>query len=340
MFNGLQIARGIAAILVLLAHTTKNSERFYAPAFGNFFSFGVIGVDFFFVLSGFIIYWAHQFEPTGIEASKLYIKKRLIRIYPPFILLSLALYFLYIYYPSISKGDRAIGLITSIFLIPTPPLEPALSVSWTLMHELLFYFIFLTYFYSRKLFPFILIFWIGSMISAYFSNLDGLLKTYFLNPYNLEFLIGVFGAWIVIKEKHRPWHLALGVIIFLCFVFVINDQIYSRYEPNFWNCLLKGIGFMLIITGLCAVDNKVTYPKFFLFIGAASYSIYLIHNTCIAALNRIAQKIYASLTMPGELYFLIIASASLGIGCLYYILWEKPILVYLRKKLISKNDSN
>tara|TARA_R100001460_G_scaffold91283_1_gene133035 strand:+ start:417 stop:704 length:288 start_codon:yes stop_codon:yes gene_type:complete len=60
MFNSLQIGRAVAALLVVLHHATLGSRKFYGEAFGGFWGFGNIGVDFFFVLSGFIIYWAHK----------------------------------------------------------------------------------------------------------------------------------------------------------------------------------------------------------------------------------------------------------------------------------------
>ena len=84
-FVGLNVARGIAAFLVLLAHASLSSNVFYGgePFFG-FWKFGGFGVDFFFVLSGFIIYWVHADESKSMASMSRYFKKRIIRIYPPF----------------------------------------------------------------------------------------------------------------------------------------------------------------------------------------------------------------------------------------------------------------
>ena len=80
MYIGLQVARGVAALLVLLNHASIGSVTFYGGrAFGGFWEFGSIGVDFFFVLSGFIIYWVHSNDKENLASACIYFKKRIIR---------------------------------------------------------------------------------------------------------------------------------------------------------------------------------------------------------------------------------------------------------------------
>ncbi|MDZ8110120.1 MAG: hypothetical protein RM338_31605 [Nostoc sp. DedQUE12a] len=59
--NLLQVYRGIAAILVVLSHGDRILGReLNQNTFLQIFHFGWIGVDFFFVLGGFIIFYIHQ----------------------------------------------------------------------------------------------------------------------------------------------------------------------------------------------------------------------------------------------------------------------------------------
>ena len=60
---GVQAARGIAALFVVLYHTGRmlSLEQYVGrDPWGGLFHFGHAGVDFFFVLSGFIIYYVHH----------------------------------------------------------------------------------------------------------------------------------------------------------------------------------------------------------------------------------------------------------------------------------------
>lgn len=335
MYLGLQVGRGIAALLVLFHHSSLGSEVFYGnKAFNSFWEFGAIGVDFFFVLSGFIIYWVHSNDQKGFSPASLYIKKRLIRIYPPFIIISLFLLVMYNMFPSLSASNREIGIITSLLLIPTPTLDPALSVSWTLMHEMLFYMIFILLYFNRLFLHTFLFLW--SILIIVFNLIwmsDEVMLNFLLHPHNLQFLFGIVSAIIVKQNKHKQLYLFLGLIMF--FMYVTSHQ--YGINASFSQLILKiylGVCFMFIVVGLCAIEKYINYPKPLIFIGAASYSIYLIHNPVISVLNRIAQKIYIQIPLIPEVFFIFTASFSLLIGILYYLIWEKPSLRFLKKSVL------
>jgi len=337
MYTGLQVARGVAAILVLLLHASKSVNIFFdCKSLADFWKFGAIGVDFFFVLSGFIIYWIHSKDKDDLQSMLVYLKKRVIRIYPPFILISIALLIAYKLFPSLSLGNKHIGIITSLFLIPTPPLEPALAIFWTMMHEVLFYVFFTLFYIKNKLFPIALILWGLLIFLAYFYLSSGIIKTFILNPHNLQFILGIVAAFLIIKEKGSYLHLIVGVIMIVFYILYIEgNHGYNIPLNNLEEKLYLGISFMLIVIGLCQLEEKIKFPNIFIYLGAASYSIYLIHTPVLSLLIRLATKIDNYVDLQAHIIFIPLSVLTLLVGCLYHISWEKPVLNVLRKKYLA-----
>jgi len=82
---GIEASRGIAALLVVLFHTTviMNLPKYFgALPLHGLFKFGYAGVDFFFVLSGFIILHTHMNDIGKKGAIASYARKRFIRVLP------------------------------------------------------------------------------------------------------------------------------------------------------------------------------------------------------------------------------------------------------------------
>lgn len=134
----LQILRGIAALIVLAGHLSPPSLSQYIPQ-------GQIGVSIFFFISGFIM--AYSFKND--ESGGAFLIKRILRIYPPYLILSsgLIIYFF-------SKSLSLDYLFHNLTLIPFIEWDSSTSelyntqrsvanpVSWTLYYEMYFYFIF------------------------------------------------------------------------------------------------------------------------------------------------------------------------------------------------------
>src|SRR5699024_1647411 len=76
--NSLQYLRGIAAFLVLITHVLQYLN---IKPVGNYFLSGQYGVDVFFILSGFIIYYTTQVNANW----KSFMIRRVFRIYPAYL---------------------------------------------------------------------------------------------------------------------------------------------------------------------------------------------------------------------------------------------------------------
>lgn len=338
MFNSLQLGRAVAALLVVMHHATLGSEYFYDEAFGGFWGFGNIGVDFFFVLSGFIIYWAHKNDEGGSYNARIYAKKRFYRLYPAFIPVSIAMLALYSVIPSLSESGRDISILSSLFLIPSAYGSPALSVSWTLMHEFLFYLVFSVSFISKRLFWLAIALWSAVILIAPLLTIEGGYFKFLFSMHNIQFTLGVVAAlsWHrLIGVSGARWHFpvmsAATLMLLLAAGFDVAGDGYSK--------LITGLFFALVILILVTMENSGLFvsifnSKLFLFLGASSYSIYLIHNPLLSVMNRLGGRLYKEFLVPPELIFSGAVVISVIAGAIYYKVWEKPVLIFSKKRLI------
>ena len=93
MYQSLQGCRAVAAALVVLFHLggTFAQDRYFGfKALDGPFAWGDAGVDFFFVLSGFLITLAHRRDFGRPAELSRYLSKRALRIYPTYWVICLA----------------------------------------------------------------------------------------------------------------------------------------------------------------------------------------------------------------------------------------------------------
>ena len=80
---GIQLGRAVAAILVVLYHGGRVLPQYVGPIdAAKYFTFGNAGVDFFFALSGFIIFYVHQQDINSPARLGHYLFRRTTRVYP------------------------------------------------------------------------------------------------------------------------------------------------------------------------------------------------------------------------------------------------------------------
>ena len=140
-----QAARGVAAMAVVLSHAGivlgSATALGYVPLHGVFRA-GHAGVDFFFVLSGFIIALVHHRDIGQPHSLPVYLWKRVTRIYPIY-WVALGVLALLIAFGFVRDVDPVVAgtdigqLLVTLLLLPQHR-SPLLGVSWTLQHEMLF----------------------------------------------------------------------------------------------------------------------------------------------------------------------------------------------------------
>lgn len=108
------------------------------PIASRLFGNGTIGVDLFFMISGFIVYYITFSENNGLNSSKLFLIKRLCRIVPP--------YFIATLFIAGDSWDKLHFTLHSLLFLPGDITQPApyfgyprLFIGWSLNYELFLY---------------------------------------------------------------------------------------------------------------------------------------------------------------------------------------------------------
>lgn len=321
--------RGLAACWVLVHHANLSVIAFTPSSSGQstWISNGYLGVDFFFVLSGFIIaYSSHRLLESGRGFTD-YAKARLIRIYVPYLPVGVGMVLLYMILPQLSASDRAPGLLTSFTLLPSNS-PPALSVAWTLVHEIIFYAFFSLIFVSRVALWTLMASWAVVIVCyAWVGQPMGRGLEYLLSPLNLNFLLGVV-VYYLTRKGVATWIAVSAALASASVVFVVASQ----QHPNRWLVALAFAGATVAASSPWA--QRRTIWSWLLVLGAASYSIYLIHNPVLSFAVRGFRHIA---TGAGSLStFLVISLVALVAGLAYFHLYERHALAIVKRHLFAK----
>lgn len=345
----LQAYRGLAALAVLIYHLGLLAERRIGTTLWHGLTeVGEVGVDFFFVLSGFIILHIHWRDLGQATAGPRYLAKRVFRIYPILLIIT-SVKFIYLVLGGAGGEDDALNaenVIASFLLIPLSPGDfPMITVAWTLMHEMLFYVVFLAaILYGGRFAALMLGGWAVAIVAlqSAWGGLGGM-PGFVFSAYNLQFLLGcavvlvLRGNWLAPRAALGCIGLAVGLLALGTWQLASLLDSSQLVQRLFW-----GLAFALLVAGSVAWENhrKLNIPKPLTLLGDASYSIYLVHSQVQMLGVVLAGKLGWMGPGHGVAVLWLIGLASLAGGVLFYLWIERPILrhsrVWLDRKLPGK----
>lgn len=324
LFGGIEFARGVAATLVVFHHAGNivTQPRFFgAHAFGGALERFAVGVDFFFVLSGFIICWMHYDDLGRRERLSSYAAKRFLRIYPPYWGVLLPLVVLYQLFPAAGiPSQRDLGNVVMSTLLLPYPVPPILGVAWTLVHEIFFYAVFGVLILLGRGALWGLVGWsVAIVIGQAFADLPFPIS-FWLSPYNLEFVMGV-GVALLLRWKALPaarWWFWCGLGVFLTAMIVENP---AGTHP-FWGRIVFGLSSAAVIAGIVEMERKkpIILGALSRLFGRASYSVYLVHPVALSLAVHIASRLRPE--VPLELIVLTLGCVGVAAGVAYHVFVE------------------
>jgi peptidoglycan/LPS O-acetylase OafA/YrhL len=316
----LDVFRGFAALEVILFHYTKHYQMTTGQN-DNYFEFGNFGVMFFFMISGYVIFFSLQ----KVTSFKIFLSNRFSRLYPAFwVCLIFTLLVVYIF----GLPGREISFRDALINITMVPKifgsKLADGVYWSLLPELFFYFLmtFVLYFNLKKrIFTWIVPWVILCAINALFKIFPPPISVLLNLNYGVYFIAGI----MFYKIRTDGFYLKYNLLLFFCLAISIV------LNPNLIEAFILSFYFILFYLFSLKFLDKISI-KPLAFIGRISYPLYLVHqNLGYIIINFLEEKLNDFYIFYLILPFLL----SVTIAYIVHITVEIPIANWVRGKRVS-----
>lgn len=303
--DSVQALRGIAALAVLAFHFRYTINMQFPGVGDSLFGWGAIGVDLFFILSGFVITLSVKRMATGPRAALHFIQRRLLRLLPAYYLLLLLTFALGGGMSLLHYQDKVDTLI-SAFTFTTVSADNGpfyvddsglYGVRWTLNYEMWFYLLMACSLLLRHRWVTLAALLIATLIMlplllgqpltldtlgyAFSSRLLSLMT----NPIIWEFAAGVaIGlAWPVLMRLPDLMRRLLLIVSLAWTVWHIVDRGHLAHGISY-----SGIVLGLLLMAVAINDDLLTKvtPRVLIWLGNISYSLYLIHNVIMRVVDK------------------------------------------------------
>jgi peptidoglycan/LPS O-acetylase OafA/YrhL len=327
--SSLQCLRAIAAWLVVFHHYSQGvfdndmSASLFGAGFGHFFHYyGKLGVDIFFVISGFIMFYS--LNNNKDRSPQVFLIHRVIRVVPVYWFYTFLLVVISLCsFVEMRTEFTPISLFKSLFFIPhNNPSEhlgafPFLTVGWTLNFEMFFYALLasMLFLFKRKaefftFFALLLlpILW-GELYLLGFKNI-------LISPYLFEFAIGLLIGNLYCNGDYYPKNNNVIALVFYLLAFSVLYT-YGPKEQKYLSVTL------IVIATLCIKDSIFNnrFGKFLCKLGNVSYSTYLVHVIILILLISVIGK------NPNAVYELVMILLYISVVYLCSVLSHKKLEV-------------
>ncbi len=339
----LQILRALAAILIMAKHVLYEVDLISPIDFnyGNYKHY-VVGIDIFFVLSGFIMIYISQ-GVWGFQNAKEFFLRRVVRIVPIYWFYTAVLAVIAVLIPQVLGNAEFLPLdfIKSLFFVPyvntAGDLQPLLANGWSLNYEMYFYLIFALCLLLPM--PYSLLALSGYFLVTIFTNFagaEGLFASFYSRPIILEFLAGAIIGFLFLKNIRLPsWCFYIGVVFVVSAVMALFFTDSLDAQGIGYNKPLVGILSVLLLVLPKGAEN-LRMPRWGVKIGDSSYTLYLAHPFAIGAITQLVLLTNTESVIHPWFIFVVISAVSIYGSFIAYNLIEKPALKWSKKLVFSR----
>lgn len=333
--EGIQVLRGYAAILVVVTHLWNTGAIAGTLRFSRI---GGFGVDIFFVISGFIMCYSlrdHIYPRDSIH----FLRKRIERVYPVYLIILIPFLTEYFYSAKGAEGSiDPLFVLGNILLLPSffggENYRMLVGPSWTLTYELFFYTMFAVgvalcrskkYAINAVTIAIILMVTLVNFLGLKGARLQWSNFQYMVgDTLLLNFVIGCI-CYIVWHRYARTLFGFWAAIFCLLGLTVVSLLLAKAGLPRIVSLgLPAGLTVLIFLFSKFEV-RSLTRPL--LFLGSASYSIYLVH----AVIAHWKFVFVPGTAGEGDLAGFLLTVGAVSAGCIFYVTVETRISRLLHK---------
>jgi exopolysaccharide production protein ExoZ len=342
----IQVCRGLAAMLVVMAHLRGDEIKYCSTSLLRIFQYGGMGVDLFFVISGIVIASVTTGKFNSPTNARTFIYHRFARIFPIYWIYTTIVLVAYLIHPTwINAGSgHKSDILASYLLIPTYR-DMLVLQGWSLSYEIYFYLVsFLLLFTSERMAHRLLIAWAAAILLLNATGAVSYQPILWLltSPAVLEFLTGCLIFHLYRSHRLHPKAgilLVTAAIAWTAAIILHNAHTHQwdldAIEAHRWIRIpLYGPPAALLILGAMELERSgiIRFLRLFESIGDWSYSIYLSHIIVIELVSRTLHILIP--TLPYAILLIILISLPLVLltGYLSYTWLERPLIDLLYKR--------
>ena len=365
---GLDIMRAIAILFVVFSHALwiVPDAKGLIPDILKLA--GVIGVEIFFVLSGFligrIVYKIFISDDFNYNKVKYFWVRRWFRTLPNYYLIliiniilalylgselpnNLWLYFLFLQnfaweMPVFFTESWSLPIEEFAYIIGPLLLYAILFFKWRINKSKLFgivtlliivFFISTKIIYNSSINESDMMFWNVNLKAISIYRIDAI-------------YIGVFAAYLsmikpMLWDKVSWLSFIIGAIVFFGLNYIIpTQQVFIQTHPFFWNVMYLPINSLAIAFCLPLLSNIKSAPKFISIpittISIISYSMYLLHYSIVLQLLKYFIPSDGLSSIDVYIYISVYVIITILLSYILYLVFEKPMMNIRDKDFITK----
>jgi peptidoglycan/LPS O-acetylase OafA/YrhL len=353
--------RGVAAVMVVMFHLLETFTN--GDNSKQIINHGYMAVDFFFVLSGFVIGYAYDDRWNKMSLGGFF-KRRLIRLHPMIVMGMIvgAVTFYFqacVYFPQISATPvwkMLLVMVIGFTLIPVPPsldirgwqeMHPLNGPAWSLFFEYIaniLYGLFIRKFSNKVLTILVVIAGLALIHLAVTSPRGDIIGGWSVDPQQLNIgftrLLYPFFAGLLLSRISKPGHVKNAFIwCSLLLIVVFSIPRIGGTEHLWLNGLYDAVTiifiFPLIVYLGASGEVKGNFStKLSRFLGDISYPLYITHYPFIYMFMAWVahHQVGLSQAIPMALLVLVF-SIALAYACVK--LYDVPVRKWLTKRFMN-----